>query len=384
MSLDPVKNFFEAVITSTILSSSTTFTVGTGVGASFIDPAVDGEYNLIVFNSTDYPTPDADPYAVFLRVKSISTDTITIQQPASGNDYNGEGDSNIARDLNIAGKTYTVQRVASKNDWDKIQTELNGKEATIGYTTENAANKKTTITESDADYPTAKAVHTALAGKEATIGYTTENSANKKTSLTDNSDTYYPTQKAVKTAVDAKQDALGFTAENAANKVTSFQATPDDTHYASEKLVKDGLDAKQNTMTKAAGTDIDTGTDDSKYATSKAIKDSTIYGKKTTSETSSATPTPTGNYAQNEYYLTALAAGATFAAPSGTPVNGNNLIIRIKDAGAAKTLGFNAIFRAIGVDLPTTTVISKTIYLGCKYNSADSKWDVLAVGQEAA
>ena len=44
-----------------------------------------------------------------------------------------------------------------------------------------------------------------------------ENAANKKTSLTDNSDTYYPTQKAVKTA-DAKQDALGYTAENAANK----------------------------------------------------------------------------------------------------------------------------------------------------------------------
>ena len=40
------------------------------------------------------------------------------------------------------------------------------------------------------------------------LGYTPENVANKKTTLSDNSDTFYPSQKAVKTAVDAKQDTL--------------------------------------------------------------------------------------------------------------------------------------------------------------------------------
>ena len=33
--------------------------------------------------------------------------------------------------------------------------------------------------------------------------------------------------------------------------------------------------------------------------------------------------------------------------------------------------------------LVTTTVISKTHYIGCMWNSADSKYDVLAVGAEA-
>jgi len=46
-------------------------------------------------------------------------------------------------------------------------------------------------------------------------------------------------------------------------------------------------------------------------------------------------------------------------------------------------LTYNVIFRAMGVTLPTTTVISKTLYLGCRYNVADTKWDVIAVGQEA-
>ena len=42
--------------------------------------------------------------------------------------------------------------------------------------------------------------------KQNALGFTPENVANKKTTLDDNSDAYYPTQKAVKTAVDAKAD----------------------------------------------------------------------------------------------------------------------------------------------------------------------------------
>ena len=96
---------------------------------------------------------------------------------------------------------------------------------------------------------------------------------------------------------------------------------------------------------------------------------------------SSSTPTPTGD-SSDLYTVTALAANATFAAPSGTPMDGQKLLIRIKDNGTARTLGWNAIYRAVGVTLPTTTVISKTLYVGCMYNSADTKWDVLATALE--
>ncbi|HMS83625.1 MAG TPA: hypothetical protein PKD12_08245 [Nitrospira sp.] len=102
-----------------------------------------------------------------------------------------------------------------------------------------------------------------------------------------------------------------------------------------------------------------------------------------TGTTSSATPTPTGFAQNNQYNLTALATAPTFAVPSGTPVDGNTLIIRIKDNGTARALAFNAIYRAVGVVLPTTTVINKTMYIGARYNAADSKWDVLSVAREA-
>lgn len=101
-----------------------------------------------------------------------------------------------------------------------------------------------------------------------------------------------------------------------------------------------------------------------------------------TSTTSSATPTPNVD-TTDQYILTAQAVAAAFAAPTGTPVDGQPLIIRIKDNATAQTLSWNAIYRIIGTTLPTTTVISKTLYLGFKYNSADTKWDCLAVGQEA-
>lgn len=76
--------------------------------------------------------------------------------------------------------------------------------------------------------------------------------------------------------------------------------------------------------------------------------------------------------------MTALAQAATFAAPSGSPVDGNLLMVRIKDNGTARALSWNAIYRAGDTTLPTTTVISKTMYLMFVYNSADSKWDLIA------
>ena len=81
--------------------------------------------------------------------------------------------------------------------------------------------------------------------------------------------------------------------------------------------------------------------------------------------------------------ITAQSEALTIGAPTGTPVEGQKLIIRIKDDGSARAITFNAIFRAIGITLPTTTVASKITYLGLVYNSTDTKWDVIATKTEA-
>ncbi len=110
---------------------------------------------------------------------------------------------------------------------------------------------------------------------------------------------------------------------------------------------------------------------------------STLTNKRVTprigTEASSATSTPDFD-AYDQWNVTALATADAFAAPTGTPTDGQPRIIRIKDNGTARALTWNAIYRAgSDVALPSTTVLSKTLYLGFLYNAADSKWDLVAV-----
>jgi hypothetical protein len=102
------------------------------------------------------------------------------------------------------------------------------------------------------------------------------------------------------------------------------------------------------------------------------------------SVTTAATVTPTAN--DDLVVITAQAAALTLAAPTGTLVQGQALMIRIKDDGTAQTITWTSGaggYRAIGVTLPTTTVISKTTYVGFIYNSTDSLWDAIGVTTEA-
>ncbi len=96
---------------------------------------------------------------------------------------------------------------------------------------------------------------------------------------------------------------------------------------------------------------------------------------------SAATVTPTS--ANDLIKITAQAAALALANPTGTFTEGQDFMIRIKDNGTARAITFDTKYRAIGVTLPTTTTISKTMYLGVIYNATDDKFDVLATPTEA-
>ncbi len=63
------------------------------------------------------------------------------------------------------------------------------------------------------------------------------------------------------------------------------------------------------------------------------------------------------------------------------------IIFRIKDNGISRSLTFTTglvnSFRAVGVVLPTATAANKVLYVGAIYNANESRWDVVAVAQEA-
>ena len=92
------------------------------------------------------------------------------------------------------------------------------------------------------------AIQTQLDGKQPSIGYTAENVANKSSSYTLSSTTTYANTKALVDGLATKQDTLGYTAENVANKSSSYTASSTTT-YANTKALVDGLATKQNTLT---------------------------------------------------------------------------------------------------------------------------------------
>ena len=124
------------------------------------------------------------------------------------------------------------------------------------------------------------------------------------------------------------------------------------------------------------------------YATlagAQTLTDKRVNPRSVDAGSTSGTLTPGGD-TTDIYVAEGLAGAITLAQPSGTPVNGQRLMIRLKDNGTARAITWtttSGAFRAVGVTLPTTTVASKTTYVGCVYNSADSFWDVLASATQA-
>lgn len=107
--------------------------------------------------------------------------------------------------------------------------------------------------------------------------------------------------------------------------------------------------------------------------------------QRVTSAESYTTDTGTSlNVANCDIFIVTAQAGALkLNNPWGTPTNWQKLIVRIKDNGTARALTYDTQFRAMWVALPSTTVLSKTLYMWFIYNSDDTKRDLLAVWQES-
>jgi hypothetical protein len=121
-------------------------------------------------------------------------------------------------------------------------------------------------------------------------------------------------------------------------------------------------------------------TSDTQTLTNKRIDPRAVPASAT-----SGTLTPNGD-TTDLYEAEGLTGGITLAQPSGTPVDGQKLLIRLKDNGTARAITWTTsagAFRAVGITLPTTTVINKVTYVGCVYNATDSFWDAVATVTQA-
>ena len=281
------------------------------------------------------------------------------------------------------------------------------------------------------------------------LGYTPENEANKENTILDTSTIKYPTNNLVKTAVDSKVTANASITGDTKTKITydsqglitsSTDATTDeiadgfDKRYVTDANLlvinnTSGVNTGDQTLSGLGGvptsrnitvngtisnlsadstftvTDANLSTSDittnnvstTKHGFAPKLANNTTQflradgswsspnvSLSVQSVASSATVTPTSD--NNIVVITAQAAALTMAIPTGTPVQGQALMIRIKDNGTARAITWTTGtggYRAIGVTLPTTTVINKTTYVGLIYNSTDSRWDAIGVATEA-
>ncbi len=187
--------------------------------------------------------------------------------------------------------------------------------------------------------------------------------------LAANSDVKVASQKATKTYVDAR-------ASGSNSGDVTLAGTPAYLTIAGQVITRVLIDLVAHVtgiLPLANG-----GTNSTDYTAATATFTNKRVTARVGTTTSSSTPTPDAD-AHDEYTVTALAAAATFGAPTGAPTEGQRLLVRIKDNATARALAWNGIYRA-GTDLalPTTTVISKTQYLLFIYNFTDTKWDLLS------
>ncbi len=65
----------------------------------------------------------------------------------------------------------------------------------------------------------------------------------------------------------------------------------------------------------------------------------------------------------------------------GSPVEGQSLMIRVRDDGTPRSITWGAKFRTIDT-LPVTTSASKYLYVELRYNAINSVWDCFRVIEE--
>ena len=239
-------------------------------------------------------------------------------------------------------------------------------ENAIGYVPENVVNKATTMTgntTSNTLYLSAKAVYDWATGLFASLSGATFTGSISATNLS-GTNTGDETQTSIKTKLGAasgtqdgyltsanwttfnnKQNAIGYTPANKAGETFTGAIS----------------------ATNLSGTN--TG-------------DQTYIAPRTQTVVSAATVTPTSS--NDVVVITAQATGLTLANPTGIFVQGQSLLIKIKDDGTARNITFDTNYRAINTTLPTTTTISKVLYIGIVYNSNDLKWDIVGVALEGA
>jgi hypothetical protein len=109
---DAIKNFAKCTVSTGYDADDTSIALSSGEGSKLPQPSSDGEFNVVWWNSTDYPDPADDPNVEIVRVTARSTDTLTATRAQ---------ESTSASAKNTAGKTYKMVLGPTKKIIDDLR-----------------------------------------------------------------------------------------------------------------------------------------------------------------------------------------------------------------------------------------------------------------------
>jgi tripartite-type tricarboxylate transporter receptor subunit TctC len=318
-------------------NTTTSFTVTSGVTNNSI---IVTENGIVQAPNTDYYVSGSN---VIFRIAPTSTINIGIRELAlSGG---GSGTDNVARDTANAAFLQANSAYESQN--------TTGSYANSAYTQANTATTNAATADSKA----------VTAGSYANSAYTEANTAVTNAAT-----------------ADSKAVTAGSYANSAYDQANSAAL------YANAAFIQANAAFIQANTGGGAGTDnVARDTANAAFIQANAafaVANSGGGGGVSNNSTLSGTITPLAN-TSTQFNIIGITGDITIDAPAGTPTDGQKLIIRIKDAGTSVNVSWNVIYRVVGTSLPSTTVPSKTAYVGFIYNTADTDWDAVAVTLES-
>jgi hypothetical protein len=173
-------------------------------------------------------------------------------------------------------------------------------------------------------------------------------------------------------------------AQSAATAAIAAQGAAEDAQAAAE-IAQAAAEAAASSMVLASQAEAEAGTENTKYLSSLRTKQAINANKnRVTTITSAAEPTINTDNC-DAVTITALDEAITSMTTNltGTPVNFQKLIVRIKDDGTNRAIEWGEKFVAKGVALPTTTTASKLLTVGFIYDTVAATFGCVASVVEA-
>lgn len=122
--LDPVANFAKANLSAGIDDNDVSLNIDPADAGKFPNPSIQGAFNAVIYNATDFPNPADDPDVEIVRVTSRVSGTFAITRAQEGT---------AAAAHNTAGKVYVIANAITKKMIDDIatQSEASNEDATV-------------------------------------------------------------------------------------------------------------------------------------------------------------------------------------------------------------------------------------------------------------